>query len=87
VYDEKGNQVKGASTTTYSKEQLNKGKEDISPSTLIGKDFRSKIPPKPGTHDTNYKEVLLGLLIPGDYTSITVNKIQRVGLGDPGKRS
>jgi hypothetical protein len=86
VYDEKGNQVKGASTTTYSKEQLNKGKEDISPSTLIGKDFRSKIPPKPGTHEQ--KQVgPFGEKNTRNYTSITVNKIQRVGLGDPGKRS
>ena len=86
VYDEKGNQVKGVSTTTYSKKQLDNGKDDISSSTLIGKDFRSKILPIPGNQEQ--KQVgPFGEKNTRNYTSITVNKIQRVGLGDPGKRS
>jgi hypothetical protein len=86
VYDEKGNQVKGASTTTYSKKQLNNGKEGISTSTLIGQDFRRKIDVIPGDLKQRYTG-LFGIDSTRNYTDPIVNKIQRVGLGDPGKRT
>ena len=92
VYTKDGNQVKGKSITTYTLTQLNKQKSVGSPGDtpknigLITKDFRSKILPIPGNQEQ--KQVgPFGEKNTRNYTSIAVNKIQRVGLGDPGKRS
>lgn len=88
VYGEKGKQVKGASTITYSKEYLDAQDSQgvVGSSSGIGPDFRSNIKVIPGDEEQK-RTGPFGTLNTRDYTSITVNKIQRVGLGDPGKRS
>ena len=88
VYTEGGTQVKGKSTTTYTLTQLNEQNSvgspgDIPTNTgLITKDFRGNIPIK-----IENKNIGVFGENAVDYSSAAVNKIQRVGLGDPGLRS
>jgi hypothetical protein len=88
VYTENGTQVKGTSTTTYSKEYLDaQDSQGIAGSSSgIGPDFRRNIEVILGDEEQK-RTGPFGTLNTRDYTSIKVNKIQRVGLGDPGKRS
>ena len=87
------NRVYGISNTegrgifTYTQEQLQSQISNGQTPTgqEIMEDFRSKIRSIPG----NYKQKTVGLFDTEtrDYTDRLVNKISRVGLGDPGKRN
>jgi hypothetical protein len=87
VYTEDGTQVKGKSTTTYSKQYLDQQDSQgiVGSATLIGPDFRRNIRVIPG----DFEQIRTGVFGENavDYSLSTVNKIQRVGLGDPGLRS
>jgi hypothetical protein len=87
VYREDGTQVKGKSTTTYSKQYLDQQDSQgiVGSATLIGPDFRRNIRVIPG----DFEQIRTGVFGENavDYSLSTVNKIQRVGLGDPGLRS
>tara|TARA_R110002167_G_scaffold106517_4_gene273072 strand:+ start:496 stop:2289 length:1794 start_codon:yes stop_codon:yes gene_type:complete len=72
---------------TYTQDQLQAygGIPDL-PSNLITTDFRRNIPVIEG--NPNQKSTgPFGENATRDYTDITVNKITRVGIGDPGKKS
>ena len=87
------NRVYGVSNTegrgifTYTQEQLQSQISNGQTPTgqEIMEDFRSKIRSIPG----NYKQKTVGLFDTEtrDYTDRLVNKISRVGIGDPGKRN
>jgi len=74
-------------TFTYSQSQLlsqiSKGKKPTS--TNIGEDFRRNILPLPGLAEQE-STGLFGKSATRDYLDPKVNKITRVGIGDPGKR-
>lgn len=83
--------ITNSGISTYTLKQLNEQESARSPVIpdnigLITKDFRSKILPIPGNQEQ--KQVgPFGETNTRDYTSSTINKIKRVGIGDPGKKS
>ena len=87
VYTEGGTQVKGKSTTTYSRQYLDQQDSQgiVGSATAIGPDFRRNITVIPGNVEQKQTGVFGENAV--DYSLSTVNKIQRVGLGDPGRRS
>ena len=88
VYTEDGTQVKGKSTTTYSKQYLDQQDSQgiVGSATAIGPDFRRNITVIPGNVEQK-QTGLFGEKATRDYTDRLVNKITRVGIGDPGKKS
>lgn len=83
-----GSAITNSGFSTYTSKQLNEQDSIGSPGNLpeniglITKDFRSKIPVK-----TENKKIGVFGKNTVDYTSDVINKITRVGLGDPGRRS
>lgn len=85
-----GSAITNSGLSTYTLKQLNEQKSVGSPDLkerpantgLITKDFRGNIPIK-----TENKNIGVFGENAVDYSSAAVNKIQRVGLGDPGRRS
>ena len=85
-----GSATTNSGLSTYTLKQLNEQKSIGSPDLegrptntgLITKDFRGNI-----TIKTENKNIGVFGKNAVDYSSATVNKIQRVGIGDPGRRS
>jgi hypothetical protein len=82
-----GSAITNKGDSTYTLKQLNEQKSVWSPDGpknlgLITGDFRGNIPYK--TENASIGVFEKNVV---DYSSITVNKIQRVGLGDPGRRA
>jgi hypothetical protein len=82
-----GSAITNKGDSTYTLKQLNEQKSVWSPDGpknlgLITGDFRGNIP-----YETENASIGVFEKNVVDYSSITVNKIQRVGLGDPGRRA
>ena len=82
-----GSAITNRGSSTYTLKQLYEQRSVRSPDTptntgLITKDFRGNIPIK-----TENKNIGVFGKNAVDYSLATVNKIQRVGIGDPGRRS